>query len=243
MTPDLRRPAQSVSNPPKSAIPQYYDASSTSQAMNNSRKRERDDPVDWENYFGGKPPKEIIVIDDDEEEASQPQSNHNTSVTQAAPAPPTNGDLYHADKRRKTTASTAYDPVYQAHGQYSNTQTPYYDDSPRHYTGSTDRTASYNTTAPTSLGSASSGNAYNDDASVGQKRKRSSRQAAQEVKKREIDFHADPYADYIPPPKPPIKAKDVHVVVIPDVGGPFFMYSLTSADVSAEISDSRPESR
>ena len=185
--------------------------------MTNSKKRERDEPVDWEQFFGGRPPKEIIVIDDDEE-AAESRQKQSQPVMPAAQVSQTqiNGAVAHTDKRRKTTASTAYDPVYSQHNAYSNTHTPYYDESPRNYTGSTDRTASYNTTAPTSLGSASSGT-YVEDTAVGQKRKRTTRQAAAETKRREVEFHADPYADYIPPPRPPIKAKDVAVMVVPDV--------------------------
>lgn len=160
-------------------------------------------------------PQEIIVIDDDDEPLSKQQPA--AQVQQAPGASLTNDSgVRHTDKRRKmTTNSTAYDPVYHQHTAYSNTQTPYYDDSPRYQTGSTDRT-SHNTTAPTSLGSASSG-AYVDDASVGQKRKRATRQAAADTKRREADYIADPFADYVPPPKPPIKAKDVVVQVVPDV--------------------------
>ena len=114
-------------------------------------------------------------------------------------------------------ASTAHQPgTYYAQTGISNPQTPYYEDFARQYSGSTDRTASYNTTAATSLGSSSSG-AYLDDASVGQKRKRSTRQAAADLKRREVEYRSDPFSEYVPPPRPPIKAKDVHVQVITDV--------------------------
>lgn len=184
-----------------------------------SKKRGRDDPVDWEQYFGGRPPKEIIVIDDDDSPAPRPaaqgqqqQMGQGVSLQQ--------NDLGHMDKRRKTGGdpSAGYDAVYRS-GQYSNTHTPYDDYSSHRYTGSTDRTAPYLSTAPTSLGSTSSGGTYVEDASVGQKRKRSTRQAATavDVKRKLPEIRSDPYTEYIPPPRPPIKAKDVHVAVIPDV--------------------------
>lgn len=194
---------------------QYYDAvSSNSQQQRptaTSNKRRRDEPVDWEQYFGGKPPKEIIVIDDDD--SSPPdQQTHKESAGQGVTL--ARAEMRPADKKRKTTNPTTYDPVYHS-GQYSNTQTPYDEYPSARYTGSTDRTAPYQSTAPTSLGSTSSG-AYAEDANVGQKRKRSARQAAVDLKRREIDTRPDPFSEYIPPPKPPIKAKEVHVTVMPD---------------------------
>ncbi|KAF2148403.1 kinase-like protein [Myriangium duriaei CBS 260.36] len=193
---------------------QYYDAvasNNQSRSAVGSNKRRREEPVDWERYFGGKPPKEIIVIDDDS--PAPQQSNNQQQLSHGVPL--SRADARPADKKRKTTNPTTYDPVYHA-GQYSGTQTPYDDYQSARYTGSTDRTAPYQSTAPTSLGSTSSGGAYAEDASIGQKRKRSTRQAAVDMKRRGLDLRTDQYPEYIPPPKPPIKAKDVHVAVIPD---------------------------
>lgn len=233
---DHRRPAASTVRQPQTqtqsqAHPAAYNYEPTAPPSSNgsARKRAREEPVDWERYFGGKPPKEIIVIDDDEpSHASHPPAME-PSVQPAAASShaaynstSVNGSSqYHTDKRRKVASSTtaAYDPVYNAHNQqqlsYSNTQTPtYYDASPRPYTGSTDRTASYNTTtAPTSL---SSNGTYLDEGTVGQKRKRSTRQAAADQKKREVATRSDPFSEYVPPPKPPLKAKDVYVPVVHD---------------------------
>lgn len=185
--------------------------------MANSRKREREQ-VDWEQYFGGKVPKEIIVIDDDEEDTgNNPQANQSSLTMHAARAPATaNSNSRHTDKRRKMAASTTYDPVYHQQQSYSATQTPYYDEAGRNYTGSTDR-GSYQTTAPTSLGSQVSNGTYLDEGTVGQKRKRVTRQVAADQKRREVEARSDPYADYVPPPKPPFKAREVYVQVIPDV--------------------------
>ena len=215
---DYRRAAPAEPRQSHSANSQYYDAPTTSQNMDSSKKKDREDPVDWNKYFNGKLPKEIIVIDDDSP-APEQKPTAPAHTKQAPPPLPatTSGAVRHTDKRRKTANTTTYDPVYQQQNTtYSNTQTPYYDDSPGNYTGSTGRTASYNTTAPTSLGSSSSGG-YLEDTSVGQKRKRSTRQAAADQKKREIEYRSDPFSEYIAPPKPPIKAKDVHVPVVADV--------------------------
>ena len=229
-TAGAQRPVTSTSRQSISQTSQYYDAPSSSQNMSSSRKRQRDTRVDWESYFGGKPPKEIIVIDDDspvpQSKASLPQVTAGSSATMPSTVGPAststmNATSRHTDKRRRVDTSTTYNPVYHDHTAYSNTQTPYFDDASRHYSGSTDNTASYNnTTAPTSLGSSSSGT-YLDDASVGQKRKRSTRQAVAEVKQRDIQYHiSDPFAEYVPPPRPPIKAKDVHVQIVADVSTP-----------------------
>lgn len=118
-----------------------------------------------------------------------------------------------------TTASTSttYDPVYNAQAlqSYSHTETPYYEPTDPSFNGSIDRTASYtNTTAPTST---SSNGTYIDDAKVGEKRKRSTRQTAADQKKREVATRPDPFSEYIPPTKPLAVAKEVYVPVIHDV--------------------------
>jgi len=205
------RPSSSHTRQSQSQNSQYYDAPSTSQAMASTKKRSRDDPVDWQEFFGGKPPKEIICIDDTPP-PNRPVAEEPQAMAGAA-GPSTNGSVRHTDKRRKTDKAPAYNAVFHNQTAYSNTQTPYYDDSSRQYSGSTDRTTSYNTTAPTSLGSSTSAN-YLEDANVGQKRKRATRATVADQKRRDI---VDPFEEYVPPPKPPIKAKDVHVQVIPDV--------------------------
>jgi dual-specificity kinase len=58
---------------------------------------------------------------------------------------------------------------------------------------------------------------YSEDATVGQKRKRTTRKSARdEQKRREEETVGDAFLSYVPPPKPPIKAKDVPVPVIRD---------------------------
>jgi dual-specificity kinase len=185
-----------------------YPAPPSTAASSNgtAAKRSRNHPVDWNEFFGGKPPKEIIVIDDDDDEDEAPAAGQSYQ-NQNPPAQPSTAQQ-HVDKRRKTTN---YDPVYH-HAEYSNTHTPYYD------AASTDQgPTSHKTSAATSLASQPSASAYVEDAATGQKRKRTTRQAAADQKKREVDARPDPFTEYVPPPKPPLKAKDVFVPLVPDV--------------------------
>jgi dual-specificity kinase len=214
--PDIRRTATAHSRqapqlPPIQQVP-ALDMDSNS-ATSSARRRN----PDWNDFYKNGIPKEVIVIDDDDEPAPPPPRPQ-----PALARTNTNGSARHTDKKRKTTASTAYDPVYNQHTSYSTTQTPYYD-SPNHSI-STDRTTSaLNTTAPTSLGSTvSNGHHISplDNPAVGQKRKRTRAVAQDEVKqakRRELDHNEDPFSLYQPPPNPVIKAKDVYVQVIPDV--------------------------
>jgi dual-specificity kinase len=184
-----------------------------------SAKRRRN--PDWAEFYRNGIPREVIVIDDDDDDDDddpQPPPPRQPGPARTA----TNGSARHTDKKRKTTASTAYDPVYNQQTSYSTTQTPYYD-SPNHSL-STDRTTSaLNTTAPTSLGSqVSNGHHISplDNSAAGQKRKRTRavvQDEAKQAKRRELDTHDDPFSLYQPPPNPVIKAKDVYVQVVPDV--------------------------
>ncbi|KAF2816071.1 kinase-like protein [Mytilinidion resinicola] len=215
---DIRRTA--TGHPRQPAAAEMALTSGHAGARQDSRGSKRN--PNWNDFYKNGVPKEIIVIDDDDDEpASRPQRQPQ------AGRPIANGATRHTDKKRKTTASTAYDPVYNQQTSYSTTQTPYYDESPSNNTISTDRTTSaINTTAATSLGSTASNGTYIpplENGVVGQKRKRTTRQATQaeakearEAKRREIDPHGDPFSLYVPPPNPPIKAKEVFVQVVPD---------------------------
>lgn len=211
----LRTAAPPSRQPPQSPTMR---TSHSSSALQESRKRDR--RPDWNEFYRNGPPKEIIVIDDDSP-PPKPHSedgppNHTTRTVMG------NGNSQqHANKKRKTGPSAAYDSVYNQQHSYSATQTPHYRDSPSATTISTDRTTSaLNTTAATSLASQSGGSngAYAEDGAVGQKRKRITRkQVADEAKRREIEVNGDAYSSYIPPPKPPIKAKEVFVPPVHDV--------------------------
>jgi dual-specificity kinase len=213
---DHRRSAATHARQPQQLAP-ISTASAPDTGMNapNSASRRRN--PDWADFYKNGLPKEVIVIDDDDEDPPPPPPPQPALARTA-----TNGSARHTDKKRKTTASTAYDPVYNQQTSYSTTQTPYYD-SPNHSL-STDRTTSaLNTTAATSLGSqASNGHHISplDNSAVGQKRKRTravAQDEAKQTKRRELDHDDNPFSLYQPPPNPVIKAKDVFVQVIPDV--------------------------
>lgn len=169
----------------------------------------------WEEFYRHGIPDEVVYIDvtPDPPKADTGRPN-NTTRTVARPV----STPEHAAKKRRTGQDNNYDA---RNFSYSNRRPTQLDDSGSG-TISTDRTTSLNTTAPTSLGShashGSSGN-YIDDQAVGQKRKRVTRgQVAADAKRRkEIEEVNDAYSSYVPPPKPPIKAKDVHVPPVRDV--------------------------
>lgn len=166
---------------------------------------------DWNEFYRNGVPKEVIVIDDD---SPAPQTMENgTQFMKSVSSSP--------DPLVFPYSEGHFSPFPQK-ASYSTTQTPYYENTSSNHTASTDRTTSAynNTTAPTSLGSqASNGTyaAYDEAVGVGQKRKRT-RAAAEDTtraaKRREV--RESPYADYRPPQKPPIKAKDVYVEIVHD---------------------------
>lgn len=193
--------------------------------------------VDWDEYFKNGPPKEIIVIDDSPPPQPAPPSGRqqHTPSSRIAPMsghhyPPANGPgshiPRHADKKRKVQTSQ-YEPVYpdhHHHHSYSSTQTPNAYGSPATVSAHSS-TASVNgnpSTAGTSLGSAGIGTAGPSHpppaaiiaVPVGQKRKRVTR-ASQAAA---ANINLDAFASYHPPPRPPIKAKDVYVMQVQDVG-------------------------
>ena len=192
-------------------------ATSESTPMTNQSKRER--RPDWHEFYKNGPPKEIIVIDDD---SPPPQSKPERELLQYSShnAVSHGGSVEHTSKKRRT----GYDAIPVRHqASYSNTNTPHFVGSASD-TVSTDRTTSLQTTAPTSLGSHASGGSggtYVESGSTGQKRKRVTRQTtAEEKKRKEIADIGDAYNSYIPPPKPPIKAKEVFVQPVKDVSYP-----------------------
>ena len=212
--PDPRRTTTTHSRQSQQLPPLAQGAAHDMDAHTAETTHRRRNP-DWADFYKNGLPKEVIVIDDDDDEPPPPRQ---PALARTA----TNGSIRHTDKKRKTTASTAYDPVYNQDTSYSTTQTPYYD-SPNHSI-STDRTTSaFTTTAATSLGSQIGNGAHIsplDSAAIGQKRKRT-RAAAQDeaklAKRRELDQHDDPFSLYQPPPNPVIKTKDVFVQVVADV--------------------------
>ena len=174
---------------------------------------------DWHEFYKNGPPKEIIVIDDDSPQPpSRKENEHVPQQPQPQPQATARG-AEHANKKRRTGQATAYDAARDQQA-FSHART-YSKGNSGSNTISTDRTTSLQTTAPTSLGSHSShgtSGPYAEDSVVGQKRKRVTRQQiADEKKRKEIEVVGDAYSAYVPPPKPPIKARDVQVPSIKDV--------------------------
>jgi dual-specificity kinase len=196
--------------PSTSSVP----TSKPQNAKKRQRSREPRKP-DWKKFYEKGLPQEVIVIDDSPTpDPSEPLISH--------PLRYPGGDSRQPQKKRKRDdVGTAYDPIY-GHSRSIN-HTPDDKDSASGSTISTDRTTSaQHTTAHTSLGSHSSNgqNGYEAaDVQPGQKRKRTATRlhVANEAKRREQEVNGDPYTNYKPPPKPPIKAADVHVKVVPDV--------------------------
>ncbi|KAL5117959.1 serine threonine protein kinase CMGC group [Pleosporales sp. CAS-2024a] len=217
-TTDHRRPAPAHPRqpqlPPISTVP----APAPDAAMNAPASAARRRNPDWADFYKNGLPKEVIVIDDDDDDAPAPPPPRQPGLTRTAT---TASSARHTDKKRKTAASTAYDPVYNQQTSYSTTHTPYYDSS--NHSLSTDRTTSaLTTTAATSLASQAT-NAQHisplDSSAAGQKRKRTravAQDEAKQTKRRELDHDDDPFSLYQPPPNPVIKAKDVYVQVVPD---------------------------
>lgn len=195
-------------------------------------------PVDWDEYFKNGPPKEIIVIDDSPPPQPAPSGGSRqqpSTVSRTAHmtghynlANGSGGQILHTDKKRKTTQ---YDPGYPDHHSYSSTQTPHAYGSPTTLSthSSTVSINGNSSTAATSLGSTGIGTAgpsYAPQAAaaatVGPKRKRVTRASHAAA----ANTNLDAFASYHPPPKPPIKAKDVYVMQVQDVGviSVFFLY-------------------
>ena len=186
-------------------------------ALQGSRNKER--RPDWHEFYKNGPPKEIIVIDDDSPQPPPRKENERIPQQQQQQTQAAVRGAEPANKKRRTGQTTAYDAARDQQA-FSHART-YSNGNTGSNTISTDRTTSLQTTAPTSLGSHSShgtSGAYAEDSVVGQKRKRVTRQQiADEKRRKEIEVVGDAYSAYVPPPKPPIKARDVHVPSIKDV--------------------------
>lgn len=217
--PTAAPPARTPSSTQNSqAVEQNSNAAMASQANSHRKKK-----PDWGEFYKNGLPQEVIVIDDtpppDQRKAQS--SSHAPSSIHAGPIAPTSIANQPAGKKRKTGVDTAYDVGYYDRPSYSINPQRYGDESPAGSI-STDRTTSMNTTAPTSLGSHGStgtNGVYFEEANVGQKRKRvnTRKSVRDEQKRKDQETAGDAFLNYIPPPNPPIKAKDVPVPVIRDV--------------------------
>lgn len=202
-------------------------------------------------YKNGIPEEIIVIDDDDDEPAVVPVNQTpssakpaalTTTAAAAATAVPSRRQAASrttaannenapaaagpASKRRRTGVDTNYGVPQYDHPAYSIHSQPRFGEQSSEASISTDRTNSLHTTAPTSLGShgsAPTSGLYYEDATVGQKRKRvvTRKSARDEQKRKEMEQSGDAFASYQPPPKPPIKAKDVVVTVVRDVSDGF----------------------
>jgi dual-specificity kinase len=178
---------------------------------------------DWKEYYKNGVPKEIIVIDDDSPPPAPPPPAAAAAAAASLPMSQRGSKRAKANvqatagKKRKA-AGDGYEARYNDSPAFS-THPAKFDE---HSTSiSTDRTTSLHTTAPTSLGSYGSSGASNsyEDVNVGQKRKRAPpKETRAQTKRKQMEAASDAFADYVPPPKPPIKAAEVHVPVVPSVG-------------------------
>ena len=212
----LRHTSSTSIQPRSKAMP----PSQPDSRSNNSKpiKRERD--PNWDEFYKNGVPKEIILIDSDsDDQAPPPSANRSAPRHQASSNVRGGGDqgiAQPATKKRKTG------------GYELERDQPHYSqpNSSASHTASTDRTTSLQNTAPTSLGSHTSHGSSrtmtapdSTTATIGQKRKRvvTRRSAADDLRKQKADEAADALAHYCPPPKPPIKAPEVHVAILRDV--------------------------
>ena len=242
--PPVSLPHSTTTKAPSHSTPMASSYQPASSASTSASKGGRKKP-DWGEFYKNGVPREIIVIDDDDEEdhsespatAAAPPPRPQTTTkrkpqprTQAQPqlvaSSMANGSTAQpANKKRRTGMESAFDLAYYDRPSHSiNPQR--YGDGSSGASISTDRTTSLHTTAPTSMGSHGSAGAtngvYYEDANVGQKRKRvvTRKSARDEQKRRELEAAGDAFQSYVPPPKPPIKAKEVNVPVVRHVSYP-----------------------
>lgn len=195
-----RLDAYKASMPPSTA--------STTQTFSDGqpRKRRRSKEPDWKTFYKNGLPKEIIVIDD------TPEPDEKPALTSSSRTHANEDATRQGPKRRRKEDVVRNDDAYsRVNGSYQQTSNS--------GSTSTDRTTSaHNTTAATSLGSLSSNGQYDyETRQVGQKRKRTRQQIAQEAKRREIEVLGDAFVTYRPPQKPVKKAGDVTVRSVNDV--------------------------
>ncbi|OTB07957.1 hypothetical protein M426DRAFT_19510 [Hypoxylon sp. CI-4A] len=185
-------------------MPPSTASTSQSYADGQPRKRRRSKEPDWETFYKNGLPKEVIVIHD----TPEPEQEYSTTSSKA------NGKGV-ANDYTTTTRPAIKRRRKDGESQEVRTNVSYQQNSSGE-SASTDRTTSaHNTTAATSLVS-SNGQYDHDSSQVGQKRKRTRQQIAQEAKRREVEVLGDAFVSYRPPQKPVKKAGDVTVRVVND---------------------------
>lgn len=193
---DRQLPPLHSHKPPQSST-LSNERQSSSMAQSRGKKK-----ADWRDFYKNGLPKEIIVIDDSSPEPSGKRTNQQPDT-----------------KRRKM--ENTYDTM--QNGQHGTAKKDYlYDEANSSGTNSSGRnTSTLYSTAPTSLTSTSSAGHHLQhlgEVRVGQKRKRVSRPAQdEESPELEVVGHNQAWTNYMPPPKPPIKAGEVYTPVVRDV--------------------------
>lgn len=210
----------SVQNPKpqKTSLPVPH--SQSDNAVGRGKKR-----ADWREFYKNGLPKEVILIKDDTpppSRTSRTTTRRGASRGGRANVQSTAGRKRKADDTYDTGATGYHDsPAFSTHPAKFDDQ-----DSSAH-SMSSERTNSLHTTAPTSLGSLGSSGARNsyEEPTNGQKRKRAAPKVTRaQTKRKEQEANAGPFADYVPPPKPPLKAADVHVPVVAVVSTLIFLF-------------------
>jgi dual-specificity kinase len=207
-------------SPSRTKQPSQATPMTTSQSTPGMTNRLQKKP-DWNEYYKNGIPKEVIVIDDD--------------TPPPPPAPPSRmpsqrggrgGRAVQSTAGKKRKADDGYDARYNDSPAFS-THPAKFDEHSSRPSVSTDRTTSLHTTAPTSLGSYGSSGASNsyEDVNVGSKRKRAPpKETRSTTKRKQQEATSDAFADYVPPPKPPIKAAEVHVPVVSAVSAGTYLF-------------------
>lgn len=197
-----------------------------------TKKRRRATP-NWSDFYKNGLPKEIIVIED------TPEPSHQSQVPpEPIPAQPVakrrkrDSDAALATTTTTTTTTAAaihHDPVYHVSNHpMKNGATSHHQPQQYHQhryspigtasssSGRTNSIAHLPATAPTSIGSSSSGSQYEYEAQPGQKRKRATRQQTNESKRQQAEAYQD-ILRYKTPAQPIKKSGEIKVKVIPEV--------------------------
>lgn len=202
------------SRPPLSPVsykqPSNASSIAPSHAASDMTSTQQRQQPNWSEFYKNGVPKEIIVIDDD---SPPPQSTRSGQTRQDAGS-------YTSYSGRKRKVGQGYEVEYNDSPTYSTHPAKFGGSSSSASYHSGDRTASLQTTAPTSLesyGSNAASNSY-EDVNVGQKRKRMQpqKETRAQAKRKQQEQVPDAYSDYVPPPRPLKKAGDVQVPVIRD---------------------------
>lgn len=189
---------------------------------NGTGRRKRRSPPDWGKFYANGIPKEVIEIEDTPPPQAAPPAPSSSSNRQAPAATATSRQQPTYDYRNGITANGGGEPdgkrrklkdAYESHEyqtSYSSTQTPHLNGT---YSSPTTVSAQSSNSSIIGTTGASSGARGNAAQVNGAKRKRVTRQSHAQA----LAANNDAFANYHPPPYPPIKAKEVYVKPVRDV--------------------------